>query len=360
LYGTPDNFSIYGAGLLSSVGESQNSLDPKVTKIPLTVNCVNQNYDITTMQPQLFVNRNWQHLKDVLDEFAQTMSFNIGGLNSLNLALESENVATFVYSSGLQVSGKLTKIHVQNNDSSYIQTTGSTALAFENQELEGHSIDYHKDGFGSPVGKLTNYDKSLEDFTDSELENLNIKEGQICQLEFVSGIIISGIVKSIFRKNGKIILISFTECTAVNHKNEILFKPDWSVFDMAVGEKIVSVFSGTADKSKFNILPLKSESKAIPIEQTSEQKELFSIYSHIGKLRDTQSYNVEDLKNIYSQINSKFKNDWLIRLELLELAKSSEVENGLIDKVNNDLQNLKEQSAEYNSLISDGLDLLNK
>ena len=75
LYGTPDNFSIYGAGLLSSVGEGQHCLKPQVKKIPLTLDCVNQNYDITTMQPQLYVNRDWQHLKDVLSEYAETMSF---------------------------------------------------------------------------------------------------------------------------------------------------------------------------------------------------------------------------------------------------------------------------------------------
>ena len=96
LYGTPEDFSIYGAGLLSSVGESQACLKPEVKKIPLSVDCVNQNYDITTMQPQLYVNRDWKHLKDVLNEFSQTMSYKTGGLNSLQLALESENVATFV------------------------------------------------------------------------------------------------------------------------------------------------------------------------------------------------------------------------------------------------------------------------
>ena len=360
LYGTPNNFSIYGAGLLSSVGESQACLDPKVKKLPLTVDCVNQNYDITTMQPQLFVNRDWQHLKDVLDEYAKTMSFNVGGLNSLNLALDSENVATFVYSSDLQVSGKLIKIHTNNDDVSYIQTTGSTALAFDNQELEGHGINYHKDGFGSPVGKLINTNKSLEDFTEFDLENLNLKVGKSCELNFVSGIKLSGRVKSITKKNGKNILISFTDCTVQNHKNEVLFQPAWGVYDMAFGDKIVSVFTGTADKSKFNVFPSKSERKSIPIIHSKEQIELFDIYQQIKNLRDSQSCNYDDLKNLYSFINTKFKEDWLIKLELLELAKLSDAKNGLIDKMTNELQIRKNQSEEFNNLISAGLDLLNR
>ena len=190
LYGTPEKFSIYGAGLLSSVGESQHCLKNQVKKIPLTVDCVNQNYDITTMQPQLFVNRDWQHLKDVLNEYSKTMSFNVGGLNSLNLALESENVATYVYSSGLQVSGKITKIHTNNNQVSYIQTVGNTALAFGDQEIEGHGITYHKDGFGSPIGKLKNQSKSIEDFSDSELQKFNISEDFDCKLEFEFSVLV--------------------------------------------------------------------------------------------------------------------------------------------------------------------------
>jgi phenylalanine-4-hydroxylase len=360
LYGTPDNFSIYGAGLLSSVGESKACLDSKVKKIPLTVECVNQNYDITTMQPHLFVNQNWQHLKDVLDEFSKTMSFNQGGLDSLKLALESENVATFVYSSGLQVSGKITKIHTNNNEVSYIQTTGSTALAFGNHELEEHGINYHKDGFGSPVGKIKNSKNPLENFSDTELDELNIIIGKNCQLEFVSGIKVSGKIKSIFRQNGKFILISFTECTVINHKNESLFQPAWGIYDMAIGEKIISVFTGAADKNKFSVLPPKSDTKSIPVEHTKEKLELYKIYNLIRNLRDNQSYNYKELTNLFSQINNKFSDDWLVKLELLELVKSSKVNNGLTDLLLSDLQNQKEHTEEYNSLISAGLDIINK
>ena len=360
LYGTPDKFSIYGAGLLSSVGESQACLQPKVKKISLTVECVNQNYDITTMQPQLYVNRDWQHLKDVLHEFSETMSFNVGGLNSLKLARESENVATYVYSSGLQVSGQVTAIQTVNDELSYVQTIGNTALAFDDQELSGHGIDYHKDGFGSPVGMLKNINKSLEDFTEAELENINLTIDNTCQLEFESGIRVKGTIKSILKRKGKILLISFNDCTVTNHKNEILFQPAWGIYDMAVGAKIISVFSGTADKTKFNILATKSKSKAIPIEHTEKQKELLTFYNQISEWRTNKSFTHDDLNNIYSILKMDFQNDWLIRLELLELAKQSEQKNGLISSLNSDLKNLMHKSEEYKSLIESGLNLLHK
>jgi hypothetical protein len=34
----------------------------------------------------------------------------------------------------------------ENNSPIYLRTTGKTALAFRDKELEGHGVDYHKDG----------------------------------------------------------------------------------------------------------------------------------------------------------------------------------------------------------------------
>ena len=44
---------IYGAGLISSIGETLHI--QKVKKIKLSQNCINFPFDITDFQPQLFV-----------------------------------------------------------------------------------------------------------------------------------------------------------------------------------------------------------------------------------------------------------------------------------------------------------------
>ena len=75
LIGSLDNPKIYGAGLLSSVGESQNCLTNNVKKIPLSIDCINYNYDITEQQPQLFVAESFSQLTDILYEFEKTMSY---------------------------------------------------------------------------------------------------------------------------------------------------------------------------------------------------------------------------------------------------------------------------------------------
>ena len=75
LIGSLDNPKIYGAGLLSSVGESQNCLSDNIHKIPLSIDCINYNYDITEQQPQLFVAKNFAHLTEILYKFEKTMHY---------------------------------------------------------------------------------------------------------------------------------------------------------------------------------------------------------------------------------------------------------------------------------------------
>ena len=68
LVGDIDDPKIYGAGLLSSVGESQNCLSDKVQKIHFSLDCINTSYDITEPQPQLFVTPDFGKLSEVLEE----------------------------------------------------------------------------------------------------------------------------------------------------------------------------------------------------------------------------------------------------------------------------------------------------
>src|SRR5690348_4211510 len=143
LIGTLDQPKIYGAGLLSSIGESVSCLEAGVKKLWYSIGAQDQPFDITTKQPQLFVCRDFQHLSDVLEEFASTMAFRVGGLEGINKAIECKNVATCQYSSGLQVSGTFTEVLTDsNNQPIYLRSTGPSALAYENKELPGHSRDY--------------------------------------------------------------------------------------------------------------------------------------------------------------------------------------------------------------------------
>ena len=80
LIGDLDHPKIYGAGLLSSIAESFYCMQPKVKKIPYTLDAVNYSFDITEPQPQLFVTPYFHTLTRVLEEYANTMGFRKGGI----------------------------------------------------------------------------------------------------------------------------------------------------------------------------------------------------------------------------------------------------------------------------------------
>jgi len=74
LIGTVDAPKIYGAGLLSSIGESDWCMQDAVEKRPYSIAAATLNFDITKPQPQLFVTPDFAYLSLVLEEFANTMA----------------------------------------------------------------------------------------------------------------------------------------------------------------------------------------------------------------------------------------------------------------------------------------------
>jgi phenylalanine-4-hydroxylase len=295
----------------------------------------------------------------VLEDFSETMCFRTGGLLSLRKAVESENVATAVYSSGLQVSGRISEVRSDKADNpSYLKTEGRTALAFSDSELPGHGIDYHNDGFGSPVGKLRNSTKSLENYSDADLTQAGIVKNQVVTLSFESGVRVEGKLKNITRKNSKLLLLSFTDCTVTDNSGDTLFQPGWGIYDMAVGDKIVSVYSGTADKQKYNVLPPKSENVAIEIKYKDKEKHLFTLYTELSEMRSRGQTDMKRLGEIYAESTKDYPEDWLIRLELYEMVKQNNGNQDLAESLRTDLEKMKQNSEEYDSLITSGLDLI--
>ena len=94
LIGELDNPRIYGAGLLSSIGESKKCLKSSVKKIPYSIKASEVNFDITKQQPHLFVTPNFSFLSYVLEKFADTMALRKGGLMGMNKIIESTKLGT--------------------------------------------------------------------------------------------------------------------------------------------------------------------------------------------------------------------------------------------------------------------------
>jgi phenylalanine-4-hydroxylase len=358
LIGTLEQPKIYGAGLLSSIGESSSCMKPEVEKLWYTIDALKYSYDITKPQPQLFVTPTFQNLINVLEEFANTMSFRRGGAYGLTRAVESKNTCTAVYSSGLQVSGTIAEFKVDKHDNPYfIKTTGPTILALNNKLLKGHGKDHHKDGFSSPIGKLKNVDSPLEDLLVDQLKDLGIIEGIEAILNFESGITVTGIVKNIHSSAEKIQLITFTNCTVADKKGHTLFDPSWGVYDMAVGEKIVSVFCGAADKEAFEEIVYKSTTETHHVEYDLKTRELHKLYQQVRNCRLNQG-DYGFLGNVWQKLQQDHHNDWLCSLEILEMLEHEHIEPVLIADIRKFLEQKAMDEPELKKLISDGFYLI--
>lgn len=357
LIGTLENPKIYGAGLLSSIGESASCMTTQVKKLWYTIDAVNYSYDITKTQPQLFVTPTFQNLVDVLEEFANTMSFRRGGAYGLGKAFESKNTCTAVYSSGLQVSGTVTDFKIdKNGDPYFLKINGPAALSVNNKQLKGHGKNYHKDGFSSPVGKLKNM-QPLENKGVAELENAGIAINKDATLQFESGITVEGKVKSILVSGGKTQLITFTDCMVTDEKGAVLFDPSWGVYDMAVGEKITSVFCGAADKEAFDELIYKSKTATHHVEHSFKNKELHKLYQQVRDCRQKQG-DYGFLGNVWLKLQKNHHDDWLCALEILELLEHEGIEPFLAVEIRGFLEQKIKDQPELKKLITDGFYLI--
>ena len=357
LIGSLDNPKIYGAGLLSSIGESKWCLKEEVKKLPYSIDAANQSFDITKPQPQLYVTPDFAYLSLVLDEFANTMALRTGGLSGVEKLIDSKGLGTIELSTGIQISGNFTKVIKHKNDKvAYFQTTGPTALANRDKELIGHGITSHADGFGSPVGKLKGINLPIEDMSPRDLKAYGIYEGEHMRLEFESGVVVEGKAITGTRDlRGKILIITLDNCT-VTYGDEVLFHPDWGIYDMAIGTDVISAYAGPADVASFEDVGKVSETKTVKITYSDSEKELFTLYDQVRKLRESNAVTEDSMSKIFSKLRSTFNNDWLLVLELYELALSFNfaIQFELLEY----LVKLQEK-PEYEQLISNGLQLLN-
>src|SRR2546423_5179140 len=354
LIGTLENPKIYGAGLLSSIGESVSCLESAVKKIPYSIEAMNQPFDITTKQPQLFVCRDFEHLKDVLEEFASKMAYSVGGLEGINKAIECANTATCQYSSGLQVTGVFdevildekngaspTPVRLGPRTATYLHAKGPCALAYNDKQLPGHGRDYHKDGFSSPIGNW----KPTE-----------IKEGKKAKLEFESGITVEGKIDNLLERDGKLLVITFSNCTA-KYGDRVLFDPSWGNYDMAVGDKIVSVFNGAADKDAYNQVSLIPKERTIKVPCDAKRKKLENLYAQVRKIRETKK-GYERLGEIWETQQAEHPDDWLLSMEIFEILDTTEQQPELKAKVGKFLNDKKAQTKDLTTLIGWGFRLV--
>ncbi len=200
-----------------------------------------------------------------------------------------------------------------------MNTSGPTALSYGNKILPGHTPENHLTGFGGTIGKLKNTLKPIRLLTDHDLYMLGIEKGKYCRLILDSDVRVEGTLLRITRKEGKIVLMRLTDCL-VTHLGKTLFEPSWGIYDMAVGEKIISAFSGAADPDSFGFNIQAPLEKTHKIKYSKQEKELFKYYEQVSALR-TENHSQDLVLKMRNRIKGRYPDEWLLLQELSEQLK---------------------------------------
>ena len=287
------------------------------------------------------------------------MAVRTGGPAAVRKLIDSSALGTIELSTGLQISGVFTRVIEHEGKSAYIQTTGKTALSYREKELVGHGTSTHGDGFGSPIGRLKGINLTIEDMSPRDLRAYDVYEEEKIVLEFEGGITVSGeIITGSRNLQGQIILISFKNCT-VKHDDEILFRPEWGIYDMAVGKKIVSAFSGPADVKSFDMITHIPASTTIKAQESTKKRNLENLYQGVRNIREGKS-EVISLIQIFSEVELNHPLDWLLSLEIAEILTETNSDPGLLKKVLIHLEKLQNDRPKISHLISNGLSMMHQ
>lgn len=328
LLGALDRPKIYGAGLLSSVGESQACLLPRVRKVRLSLACVETPYNITEPQPQLFVAEDIPHLVSVLQDLEATLSYRRGGVYGLSQAQGSRTVTTTVFDSGIQISGRLDDYLATGETPEFVRYGSPVQLCYQGTELRQQGTAHHPHGFSTPLGRLKNAaDRPLTTLTDDTLTRLGLKVGSRACMELTTGFTINGILTQILRQKGKIILMTWKD-VRVTRGDQVYFEPAWGDFDMAIGEKVISVFGGPADRATYDHLETVQTSTSPARTSPFSQAELesFDAYKRVRQkrvaLRDKapDAHTGDEALDYAEAVLTRFPSEWLLILEALEIA----------------------------------------
>lgn len=348
LIGSLDAPRIFGAGLLSSIGESQSCLRSVVDKIPLSLECIDYGYDITEPQPQLFVTPDFDSMNEVLEALAVTMAYRRGGRHGLLVARSAKTVNTVELDSGLQIAGVLEDFELDDSDRpSRLQFVGRTQLAYGGEAFS--EIQTTDDGFIALLGNLR--DSASRDILN-RVDTARAAVGNELTLEFESRIAVRGRLCGLVERMGQPLILSF-DSACVSRGERAFWTPRSGTFHLAVGERVRSVFGGPAGFEEQH--PFTSH--VVPSrELTDEEARSQRFYAAVRCSRNApRKEQHRQLQSLIEEFLSAQDGEWLAGVELLELAASHGlcVVDQLADRLRARDYGSAELSATVNAAIED-------
>ena len=336
LVGTPADYKLYGAGLLSSLWESFACHDPKVGKPPLTAQAAEVEYDVTRPQPQLFVARDFQQLHDVLDDVVRDLPSVRGGEASLAEAVAAGEVATITLSGGLRLFGVLSR-RIGGSDQSTLLCVSGGARA----ELGEARVD-------SPVVHAV--------IGDTRTAMASLAPGNI-DVALAHGVRLRGELLRIHgvAGQGAALLVMASGVLSAASSLEARFEAGHVV---ALADSALGAHAGApSDFFPETELPQALVPKAHTV--PPRERELLALYEiALSALRSAQGSEVVPVfERVHGELCRDFERDWLLRWNLLESLQKLGLEGRVAADLRRELEQL-EVYYQYRQPIASGLSYL--
>jgi phenylalanine-4-hydroxylase len=311
LAGTPEDYRLYGAGLLSSLGEGHFCHEPQVRKLPLTAACVDVAYDITRPQPQLFVTRDFEQLERVLEDVEATLSHKRGGLAAVRAAQASAEASTLELDGGAELCGVVSKVQLDAEDEMvWIELEGPCTVG---EACAVHPLWPRTERYVLPLGAAAD-GRSLSEFSLAEVHRRS-PNGQFA-LDLQSGLRASGRLVDIFEKSGRLRGVLLADFELVAGDSRRLLSRD--LYPLLLAHH---VRTAAADTPRGYHAQSEFGDRKVPKPRTySEvQRELIALHSQArdairGGLGGNAAARI-DL--VYAVLSARYPDEWLLRWNLL-------------------------------------------
>ncbi len=336
LVGTPTDYKLYGAGLLSSLWESFACHDPKVRKPPLTAAAGEVDYDVTRPQPQLFVTPSFEKLHDVLDAVVRELPSVQGGEVALQEALAAREVATLTLAGSLRLIGVVSRRLTSAGQSTLLTVSGGARAELGAARAQADVVHV-------VLG-------------DSRAALQQLRPGRI-DVTLAHGIRLRGELSRIDLAEGRataLLVMSSGELYAASVLDEQLL-PGHVV---ALAEAALGAHAGApSDFFPETELPdaLVPKSQTVP----PRDRELLGLYeTALGALRSSLGSDVVPVfERVHRELCRHFEHDWLLRWNLLDSLQKLSLQGEVASELRRELEQL-EVYYQYRQPIASGLSYL--
>jgi len=332
LVGKLDDYKLFGAGLLSSLGESHSCHHPSVVKLPLTVACADVDYDITHAQPQLFVARDFDQLGDVLEDLASTLSFRIGGARALAEATQSEELCTLTLDTGLEVIGHVSSgAPLEGTDTLFARLCGRVAYA-RGGELFTDSPGDSKEcwvlmgqlGDGNSLATLNDWQPNGEPF----------------ELRLGADAVFSG---RHARRSDALFQPVFEASELCLRAGSLVCQVPHASF--VFGGALLGARAGASDASYYARSEPSRDRVPHPRVYPADEARMIELYGRAlaAHRAPSSSAMVQSFREIHAMLGQHYPNDWLLRWNLLESLVKRELHGELTDALQSELATLERE-----------------